>query len=83
MRHYELLNGCRAVAINIGIPALPPGIYSAPIVKRVGVVSYAAHRIWEEKDGAVTFYKNRLNGTAEQNVDLEEFTWIKLQAKPL
>jgi len=52
------------------------------IHKHPASMHYAADRIWEEKDGTVSFIKNRLL-SEEVDVDLEEFMWVKLAAKQL
>lgn len=39
-----------------------------------------SHRVWNETSFDVTFRKNRDNASS---VDMEEFFWIKLQAKQI
>lgn len=39
---------------------------------------YMAERVWEEKDGKVTYHKNRFSGY-DSPVDMKEFLWIKLK----
>jgi hypothetical protein len=62
----------------------PGGYYSIPAdQKRSSGLTYSATRIWiENEDGTVKYRKNRLHGTY-QEVDMEEFFWVKLSAKPL
>ena len=43
-------------------------------------LSVNADRIWRETDEKVEYVKNRFD---HNNVDMEEFTWIKLSAKDL
>lgn len=40
-----------------------------------------SNRIWVESDQRVAFYKNRLG--YHTVTDLEEYFWVKLQAKPI
>jgi len=44
-----------------------------------------AERVWREEDNEVRYYKNRMEDLKETfgECDMEEFMWIKLQAKPL
>lgn len=43
-------------------------------------VAYAAERIWLEDEVKVIYVKNRFD---HNNVDMEEFTWVKLAAREL
>jgi len=49
-----------------------------------GGMTLAMHsqRIWLEKNGSVRFVKNRfLSETDYDNVDMQEFMWVKLSSK--
>lgn len=40
-----------------------------------------ANRIWEERDGKITYVKLTSNWLHDMgNVDMAEFTWVKLQS---
>ena len=41
-----------------------------------------SHRVWREDRRGVIFFKHR-EKNVETVVDIEEFMWIKLQAKPI
>ena len=62
--------------------ALSPGIYYGEHnTKAPPMISYQANRIWEETDDGVVYLKDRLSWN--RKVDVKEFAWIKLRAKPL
>lgn len=44
-----------------------------------------SNRIWVESDTRIAFYKNRLGyyDLSTTVIDLEEYFWVKLQAKPI
>lgn len=43
-------------------------------------LAYSAERVWLEEDDRITYVKNRFD---HNNVDMEEFTWVKLSAKSI
>jgi hypothetical protein len=82
MLYFELLTAAEGkfsnYKLSAGIYALDErlGRYQTP----PGIVSYTASRIWREQDDDIIFVKNC---DPDQEVDLEEFMWIKLQAEEL
>jgi hypothetical protein len=66
--------------------AVPGGIdaFAAACAVPGGIdIAHAASRIWmESENGVVTYEKNRNDGSGYP-VDMEEFIWVKLSARPL
>ena len=84
MLYYELLKPTKGRWTNF---VFQPGIYASdePLAKGdmpPGIISYNANRIWHEKDGVVDFVKHK-GGCDGREVDMKEFTWIKLTAKEI
>ena len=85
MLYYEILHPTRQ---SISRPSLEPGIYAYDIQlpdgeMAAGIIAYSANRIWRNQDNTVTYVKNRNGDSINWEVDMAEFTWIKLTARKL
>ena len=58
-------------------------------VQSVAISGTGAHRmqvserVWAEGKSGVKYLKNRLTGSKNSPIDIEEFFWVKLRSRPI
>jgi len=82
MLYYELLG---RASTGLTPTRWTAGIYAKdehynPGVAPVGIMAYAANRIWCEQDGNVVYLKHKGGNPDGREVDMKEFMFIKLTA---